>query len=242
MAYPTIAADLLQALNVHSHSASQVTFNLIVPVDELPQLSHFSLVEIPDPRVRVYFYLAQDLIASGTSDPVNVGQTDLDPLVARQVNPCDSWHIKYLLTVPISVCLTVVSRLFSASLSLFVLRILTDYVYHPLAPDNLALGTAPLHRWCYFHEYPPESSSDEKGNRPLDSSPHPPSGPATLFARLSSEPPNQLLVSTPQQSQVLTIGSSSPLAPGEVAHNFGHPRRVFRPQLPLQQLQSLIRI
>ncbi len=39
MAHPAITTDLLQALDVLSHSTPQVTFNLIVPVDELPQLS-----------------------------------------------------------------------------------------------------------------------------------------------------------------------------------------------------------
>jgi hypothetical protein len=82
MAYPTVATDLLQALDVLPHSPSQVTLNLIVSVDELPQLAHLGLIEVLDPCVRVYFHLTQDLVASGTSDPMDGGQTDLDPLVA----------------------------------------------------------------------------------------------------------------------------------------------------------------
>jgi hypothetical protein len=96
MAYPSIAADILQALDVLTHLTPQVALDEIVSINELPQTACLGLSEVLDSRVRVYPRFVQDLIAPRTADAVDISQTNLGSLVAEQVHSCDSRHISYL--------------------------------------------------------------------------------------------------------------------------------------------------
>jgi hypothetical protein len=196
--YPTVAADLLQTLDVLPHSTSQVTLNFVVPVDELPQPAHFGLIEILNPGVRVYFCRPQDLVASGTSNPMNVGQTDLDLLVAGQINSCDSWHINYLLSLMASSWLSTTKWPSFTSLPLLPPGVPTNQVCAVLALHDLALCAAVLNRWFHVQGLAPTPPSNEAGNHPLNGSPYLSPDPGPLSACLRSKPAYQFPISMPQ--------------------------------------------
>jgi hypothetical protein len=59
---------------------------------------------------------------------------------------------------------------------------------------------------------------------------------------LRSKLASQLPVGTPQQAYVSLGSATSPLTPSQIAHNFGHPHWIARPQFPLQQPRSFLRV
>ena len=92
VAQAAVRADLDQALDVQGHLAAQVALDLVAPVDDLAQPVDLLLGEVPDPGVRVDVGLGEDLLAGRQADPVDVGQGDLDPLLARDVDAGDACH------------------------------------------------------------------------------------------------------------------------------------------------------
>jgi hypothetical protein len=91
--YPSITTNILQTTNILAHLTPQLAFNTVVLIDELSQTTRLGLGEFSDPCVRVYPRVIQDLVAPGATNTVNIGQSNLDSLVARQVNTCYSGHI-----------------------------------------------------------------------------------------------------------------------------------------------------
>jgi hypothetical protein len=55
-----VAADLLQALDVHRHLAPQIALDPVVAVDDLTQLCHLDFGQIPDTRVGADLGLLED--------------------------------------------------------------------------------------------------------------------------------------------------------------------------------------
>ena len=54
--------------------------------DDITQSSFILLGEVLDPGIGVNARLRQDLVGAGATDPVNIGEGDLDSLIRRQVN------------------------------------------------------------------------------------------------------------------------------------------------------------
>src|SRR5690554_5379109 len=93
VAETAVAADLNQALDIELDLTAQFTLNTKV-ADLLAQSLHFSFSQLPNPRVRADAGRVQDLLAAGRPNTVDVGESDFDALVAREVNTFDTCHIR----------------------------------------------------------------------------------------------------------------------------------------------------
>src|SRR5436309_1800884 len=92
VAEPAVGADLLEALDVLGALAAQVALHAQFVVDHLAELAHLVLGEVLHVGVGVHAGLLQSEARLGLPDPVDVGQTDLDALVERDVYACDTCH------------------------------------------------------------------------------------------------------------------------------------------------------
>ena len=77
MARAAIAAYLGQALDVQSHSASEVTLDDVVLVNALTESGFLSLGEILDSGIGIDAGFLEDLLRARSAYAVNVGQADL---------------------------------------------------------------------------------------------------------------------------------------------------------------------
>ena len=87
------AADLDLALDVALDVAAQVAFDLQVLVDVGADAVDLVLGEVRDLRVRVEFEFRADLLRRGQTDPEDVGERDLQPLLAGDVDAGDTCHV-----------------------------------------------------------------------------------------------------------------------------------------------------
>ena len=124
MAQAAVRADLDETLDVERDLAPQVAFDLVAAVDQLAQPVDLLLGEVPHPGVRVDVRLGQDLLAGRQTDPEDVGERDLDALLARNVDAGDTGH-----------------RL---PLPLLVLRVGADDHHGAVATNDLAVVAARL--------------------------------------------------------------------------------------------------
>src|SRR5690606_12814679 len=85
-----IRADIDKALDVQLNFAPQVSFDDVVLVDRFPEAGDLIFGEIAHARVRVHLSHLQELLCPRTTDAVDVGEGDFNPLLPRQVDPCDS--------------------------------------------------------------------------------------------------------------------------------------------------------
>ena len=63
MPQAAVAADFLQALDVHVDLTPQVAFHLVVSLDDIAQPRDLSLVQVLDPQVRADARHLQNLLA-----------------------------------------------------------------------------------------------------------------------------------------------------------------------------------
>jgi hypothetical protein len=98
-----VAADLDLALDVLRDLAAEVTLDLEVLVDESADLEYLVLGEVADLGRRVHTGPGDDLVGAGRPDAVDVGQRDIQPLVAGKVDACDPCHPVALLALPLLV-------------------------------------------------------------------------------------------------------------------------------------------
>src|SRR4029079_4232690 len=124
--------DLDQALDVERHLPAKVTLDLDPAVDHLAQAVDLLLGQIAHPGVRVDAGRLEDLLAGRQSDAVDVGEGDLDPLPARDVDAGDTCHVRL-------------------PLALLVLRIAADDHHGPVATDDLAVVATRLDRRSDLH-------------------------------------------------------------------------------------------
>ncbi len=90
MATTTQTADVLESLEGHALLPAEITFQS-EGFSSSAQLLDISIAEILDPNIGTDTGLGQNLLRPSQTDPVNVGQGNLDPLVAGNVNtgyPC----------------------------------------------------------------------------------------------------------------------------------------------------------
>src|SRR4029078_216050 len=116
-----VAADLHLALDVLRDLAAEVSFDLQVLVDEGADIQDPVLGEIADLGRRVHTGPGDDLVGAGRPDAVDVGQRDVQPLVAGKVDACETCHP---LTPP--VCFGPTLRL-DLALPLLVPRVRADH-------------------------------------------------------------------------------------------------------------------
>src|ERR1700722_3154954 len=89
---PAIAPDIHQALDVHGDRRAEGALDAIIALDDLAQPIHVGVRQLThaqrgaDPRG------GDDLGGVPTANPEDVGQPDLDLLVAREVNTGNTSH------------------------------------------------------------------------------------------------------------------------------------------------------
>src|SRR5262245_49060250 len=92
MAQAPVRTDLLEALDVQRDLTAKVALNLVAAVDDVAQAIDLLLGQVTDPGIRVDVRLGEDLLAGWQTDAEDIGQCDLDPLFARDVDACDTCH------------------------------------------------------------------------------------------------------------------------------------------------------
>ena len=92
MPHTPVAADLGQPLDVHGQIPAEVALHGIAVTDDLTELGLLGLGQILYPGVGVDPGFRQDLVGAGAPDAEDISQTDLDPLVSRQVNSRNTSH------------------------------------------------------------------------------------------------------------------------------------------------------
>ena len=93
MAYTTVALDLGQTLDVKRDVTAQVAFHHdVVFVDVVTGLGCFVSSQILDAGIRVNSGTGENLVGSGLTNTINISQTNLDPLLARQINTSNTCH------------------------------------------------------------------------------------------------------------------------------------------------------
>ena len=93
MAHTTVALDLGQTLDVKRDVTAQVAFHHdVVFVDVVTDLGLFISGQILDAGIRVNSGTGENLVGSGLANAVNISQTNLDPLLARQINTSNTCH------------------------------------------------------------------------------------------------------------------------------------------------------
>src|SRR6185437_15927863 len=92
-----VAADLDLAPDVGLDLAAQVTFDLVGRVDPVAELHQLLVAEAADPGVPVDAGRRQRLQRPRAADAVDIGERDLDPLVAGQVHSRKPGHVRAVL-------------------------------------------------------------------------------------------------------------------------------------------------
>src|SRR3954453_12977423 len=96
-----VAADLDLASDVGLDLTAEVTLDLdlVVALDRVAELDQLLVAELVDSEVGAHAGLGEDLLGSSTADAVDVGECDLDALVARKVDTNEACHGMAVLSV-----------------------------------------------------------------------------------------------------------------------------------------------
>ena len=78
----SVAADLGEALDVHSDLTAKVTFYHILLSDHFTEFLYFFISQISAAGVRVDACLLDDLCCTCTADSINACQADFDALIS----------------------------------------------------------------------------------------------------------------------------------------------------------------
>lgn len=83
MSEPAITTQVHQPFDVHGDFRSKLPFYLEFVVDYLADIVDLRLGKIIGIGVRIDFELVENPIGSGSSDTVDIGQTDFYPFTSR---------------------------------------------------------------------------------------------------------------------------------------------------------------
>src|ERR1700722_7689993 len=92
-----VAADLDLAPDVGLDLAAQVALDLVAGVDPVTELKQLLVGQAADPGVAADTRGVQRLQRPGAADAVDVGERDLEPLIAGQVNARKPGHVRAVL-------------------------------------------------------------------------------------------------------------------------------------------------
>ena len=93
MAQTTVAADFAQTLDVHSGLAAQVTFDQVVMLDCITQLSFLLFSQVLNTDVRVNASDFQNLGSTSRADAVDISQRNFNTLLAGKIDTRNTCHI-----------------------------------------------------------------------------------------------------------------------------------------------------
>jgi hypothetical protein len=94
MPEPTVQSQVHQSLDIHGDFTSQITFDLVLFINDPTDTGDLSLGKVVRLRVPVHTGLGQDLLRRGPPDPIDVRQGDFDSLVLWQINAGYSCQFK----------------------------------------------------------------------------------------------------------------------------------------------------
>ena len=79
----SITAQVHQPFDVLGDFCAKLPFHLEVTIDYLTNAVDLSLGKIVCVGIRIYFKFSKDPIGSGSSDSIDIGQTDFYPFTSR---------------------------------------------------------------------------------------------------------------------------------------------------------------
>src|SRR6185503_1559102 len=92
VANPAVTPDIHQPLDVHRDFGSEGTLHFHRTLDDLAETGDFGVREVSHPGIGADPGLREEATTRGTSDAVDVGERDFNPLLARQVHASDTRH------------------------------------------------------------------------------------------------------------------------------------------------------
>src|SRR5688572_3310524 len=134
VAQAAVAADLHETFDVHGDGLAQIAFHHSVPLNDIAHAHYFVFGHILDLRTEIHPGFLADLGGSGSADSIDIGQTDLNPFIDREIDSRDSSHCSPPAT-PI-LCPQAGHRL---SLALLMFGIGTLNPHYPFSAHNPAL-------------------------------------------------------------------------------------------------------
>jgi hypothetical protein len=138
MAPPTVATNILQALDRQGYLGPEIALYAIAVLDHLPDAPEFFRREILDPCRLIHPRLFKDLLRRRATHAVNIRERDDSPLVVRNIN---SDNTRQRDSLPFA----------ALSLPLIVPSVLADDPDQSVSLDELAVLTNLLHRRTYLH-------------------------------------------------------------------------------------------
>ncbi len=91
MTQTTISANFRQTFDIELHLTAQVTFNSQT-ADRVAQGLQFGFGKIAHTGIWIHARLSNHLLARRTTDPVDVGERNLDTLITRQIDTFNTSH------------------------------------------------------------------------------------------------------------------------------------------------------
>ena len=92
MPYTSIGTNFHEPFNVHGNFFTQVSFDPTLFFDNLPNATHFILGQISDFGIQVDICRCTNIAGPWPSDPMNIGQADLDSFISGQINSDNARH------------------------------------------------------------------------------------------------------------------------------------------------------
>src|SRR5579872_2121326 len=137
MTEPAIGADFDETLDVHRNFLAQIAFDQTLGLDDRTDAVNFFFAEVLNLLHRFDLGFVENARRARMPDAINVGQRDVDVLLAGKIHACNTCH-----------SMTPARDL---ALALFMFRIHADHAHHTFAVDDLALVTDFLYRCSYLH-------------------------------------------------------------------------------------------
>lgn len=120
MPKPSIRSEIHQTFDIHRSHGAKLSLHHVFVVDELADAVDFGFGKIIGTGTMIDLEFVQDVAGCGSTDTIDIGQSDYDMFMTRQINACNSGQ-----------------NLPPLSLPLFVAFILTDDSDNSSSADNL---------------------------------------------------------------------------------------------------------
>ena len=95
MTQTLVAADLDLAADVRGDLAAEVALELEVALEVVAEGDELGVVQVLHAEVRADAGRGQRLLGAGTADAVDVGERDLEPLLAGEVDADKTCHVPF---------------------------------------------------------------------------------------------------------------------------------------------------
>jgi len=82
----TIATNIHQSFDVERNLSAQITLDAKFAIDDFTQPGYFIISEIPHAGIRADAGPGQQVLAGGETNSVDVGQSNFDALLAREID------------------------------------------------------------------------------------------------------------------------------------------------------------